>query len=616
MSYKLNKTDGTLLVDLIDGFVDTGTTNLTLIGRNYEGFGEFLNENFIKLLENFNNTASPTSPLQGQLWYDSTSQRLKVYNGTEFVVAGGPFVQQENPQMVAGDLWINNNTNQLYFFDGTDLTLAGPIYTAQQGTSGFQVASLLDIQSRTRVVLKLWVGGTLAAVVSNITFTPAPGNEIAGIVGDIKNGINLVNNDFRFYGTANSAENLITNTGELKNVSQFLPADEDGTTVGSLTIQNSNGLTIGLAQNNIQKIVGTSYINENQLLDYDWKVRVRSSGAGSLITDAITVISSNQRVGIFQDNPAYNLDVTGNCRITGDLIVEGSKTSLDITTLRVEDKNIELAITDGSTLEPRSELDDAGMIVRATGDDIKFTYELATNTWKSTESINLRDTRDYKINGTSVLSADRLHNGILYANGLVQVGTLEYLDVDSVNIDGSTITVSSGPLQLESAGAISVNAQKISGVADPTLDQDVATKIYVDTLVDSEPVLFSLDITGLSNAQIALIINDLFPASGKELGVEAKIHTVSYSGVVEAINVTVTTVPADSSGTLNVELVAVDSNGTQNESAVKSIAYNNANPATGTVTLNTTRGLKRFTVQSGPSGNEWVFDTDLVSSVL
>src|SRR6056300_1558987 len=112
MSYKLNKTDGTLLVDLIDGFVDTDTTNLTLIGRNYSGFGEFLNENFIKLLENFSNSAAPTSPLKGQLWYDSTEQRLKIYNGNDFVVAGSPFVQADNPQMVAGDLWINNLTKQ------------------------------------------------------------------------------------------------------------------------------------------------------------------------------------------------------------------------------------------------------------------------------------------------------------------------------------------------------------------------------------------------------------------------------------------------------------------------------------------------------------------------
>ena len=53
MAYKLNKTDGTLLVDLIDGTIDTNSTSLTLVGRNYSGYGEAFNENFISLLESF-----------------------------------------------------------------------------------------------------------------------------------------------------------------------------------------------------------------------------------------------------------------------------------------------------------------------------------------------------------------------------------------------------------------------------------------------------------------------------------------------------------------------------------------------------------------------------------
>ena len=46
MSYKINKTDGTLLVDLVDGRIDTDSTDVTLFGKNYTGYGEFLNENF------------------------------------------------------------------------------------------------------------------------------------------------------------------------------------------------------------------------------------------------------------------------------------------------------------------------------------------------------------------------------------------------------------------------------------------------------------------------------------------------------------------------------------------------------------------------------------------
>ena len=53
MSYKINKTNGDLLVELTDGIIDITSTDITLVGRNYKGIGEAFNENFVKIIENF-----------------------------------------------------------------------------------------------------------------------------------------------------------------------------------------------------------------------------------------------------------------------------------------------------------------------------------------------------------------------------------------------------------------------------------------------------------------------------------------------------------------------------------------------------------------------------------
>jgi hypothetical protein len=76
MSYKINQTDGTLLVDLVDGRIDEDTTDIVLVGRNYTGYGEYLNENLIRMLENFANSSAPSHPLRGQIWYDTSDGRL------------------------------------------------------------------------------------------------------------------------------------------------------------------------------------------------------------------------------------------------------------------------------------------------------------------------------------------------------------------------------------------------------------------------------------------------------------------------------------------------------------------------------------------------------------
>ena len=131
MAYQINKTDGTIVATVADGQVDQLSTDLTLIGKNYSGFGEALNENFIKLLENFASTTRPTHPIRGQIWFDVAELKLKVYSGTGFQPVSSATISNTQPSNLGvGDLWFNDVDRQLYFFDGTNTILLAPAYSA------------------------------------------------------------------------------------------------------------------------------------------------------------------------------------------------------------------------------------------------------------------------------------------------------------------------------------------------------------------------------------------------------------------------------------------------------------------------------------------------------
>jgi hypothetical protein len=618
MSYQLNKTDGTLLLDLIDGQLDTSSTNLTLVGRNYSGYGEYFNENFIKLLENFNSTAAPSNPLTGQLWWDSTEQRLKVFDGTVWKSSGGPIVQNTRPQMVAGDLWIDNLNNQVYAFDGTDLMLMGPQYTESQGKSGFEIGSILDSQSRSRTVTYLYSGGILSAVISNIEFTPQFAQRITGLVtasnpnGIIKVGMNIIDTaNFKFRGTSDSANALVTAGGVVRAADSFLPSTANGITTGTLTIQNSGGLTIGLSQNNVQKVVGPKFYIENQLTDHDLSLRVKSSSFGAISVDAIYIDASTARVGIFTTNrlPEYTLDVEGDLRVTGDLVVEGSRVALDVQTLRVEDKIIEIGVLNDSTELTDAQADLSGISVNSSNGSKDILWKNATNAFTSNVNFDLLNTSStFKIGGIDKLTNDTLVN-VTKALDLDRIGTLTQLQVDEIAIDGKTITstndmalVSTNGIAITAGSDINVtDAQKITGVGKAisakkaaelvvaeSIDSTVVTKIYADEEIATETIVFSMDITGLGTGAalqnaVATYLNDMYPVVTLNTNKIARIHTTSYTGA--------TVQGVDVESAKSISNIAVDSNGTQNESVVQDIVFAGAS---GTVILTPARALMTY----------------------
>lgn len=247
MTYKINKTDGSLLTEIIDSSIDQTATDITLIGKNVSGYGEFINENFIKILENFANTSQPNNPIIGQLWFDTADNRLKVYDGNGFKNGSGPIVAGTQPtNLIQGDLWIDSNENQLYFYDGTDLQLAGPVYKNTQGISGFEVETIYDVNGVPRVIVKLWVAQVLLGIFSKEVLPFTPVQEIPGFAGEINPGFNQSTlSGIKFNVTSSAADALIDPLGESRTTESFMKTYGNSLTIGSVTIQNSQPLFLG-----------------------------------------------------------------------------------------------------------------------------------------------------------------------------------------------------------------------------------------------------------------------------------------------------------------------------------------------------------------------------------
>ena len=150
MPYTVNRTNSSAepgQYTVADSVINT-ETDLSFIGKGYAGYGESIAENFLHLLENFSNTSAPSNPITGQLWWDSTNSKLKVYNGTSWLSTGGsaPYQSAEPSGISQGDMWIDSDTGQLYFHNGTQSILVGPP-AATGTTNGYTYDSILDLRA-------------------------------------------------------------------------------------------------------------------------------------------------------------------------------------------------------------------------------------------------------------------------------------------------------------------------------------------------------------------------------------------------------------------------------------------------------------------------------------
>ena len=245
MSYTVTTTAGAVIATVQDGTVNTTATSITLIGKNYAGYGIFLNENYIQHLENFSNQTPPNAPLTGQLWYDNVNDVLKVYNATNNIwkPISSSISQSTAPSnsiSVTGDIWWDTTNAQLKVYSGSAWITIGPSYTSTAGTSGAVVETILDTSSGSHVVVKFYISNSAIAILSkDSTFTPQ--TSIPGFSTLIP-GLNLISQatltGAQFTGATTGASTL----GGY-SASQFLLKDTPQTTTGALTL--GGGATIG-----------------------------------------------------------------------------------------------------------------------------------------------------------------------------------------------------------------------------------------------------------------------------------------------------------------------------------------------------------------------------------
>ena len=420
MAYTINKTDGTAITTITDGTVDN-TTSVQLFGKSFSGFGEGLNENLVKLLENSASTSAPTAPLKGELWFDTNTAQLKVYDGSAFKPTGAAKSQALAPTSPsAGDLWHDSDDDQLFVYTGSAFQLVGPVFTAGQTLSGWKIETL-GSSGGNKVVSSMYAGNTRVAILSKETFTPSvtqtgfasikAGITLNSTLGAVFDGTNTQASQIDVSSTSNTSSTVIAG-------GNFLRTDAADTTTGALTVDTNGGVIIGDAQELSITVSSNDVTIAQTSEDKDLKFTVNDGG---------TTKTPLQLTGA-----DGGVDITGDLTIVGNLNVSGAYnyTSSNI----VEHSDTFLKVNAGGSEA------DAGLIVE-TGDtdDARLFYDVSANQWVAGQAqtysalLRLSDlTDDGDANkGTKPLTTDS-------STGDLKVTTLTLAAVGSAIAVGNT----------------------------------------------------------------------------------------------------------------------------------------------------------------------------------
>ena len=601
MAYQINKKDGTIVATVADGQIDDRSVDITLIGKNYSGFGEIFNENLVKILENFADTVQPDHPLRGQIWFDSSESKLKVYNGISFVPVSSATISSTQPSTLAtGDLWYDDVGEQLFFFDGTSAILLAPAYNSSQSISGLRVDTILDTLNQTRVITSLYNNGILLGIFAKDSFTPK--TAIVGYTGNIEPGFNVGTlANFKIRATCTNSDSL---GGSL--ATKYVRTDTANVLEQLLQINADSGLLLGSAQQGKLFVTNGNLNLSNSSSKKNITISVNRDGDQE---NAIVINSDARTIGLYPTITSSTVNLGGDLVINGNLTVEGTTTTLNTSIFTVEDKNIIIANVTNPT---NSTADGAGITIKGTTDKI-IAYSNTFNWLDVSETLNLSSGKAVYIGGTKVIDGNSLGAAITSIPGVTAFGTQNVVNVGpgippvtQMRLENHRIsTVSSNyDIELEPDGTgnvVLIGSPKITGLANPTSAQDAATKEYTDNRIESRPLIFSIDLSdGKSNTYIvASILDNLAPVGEYRAGTYARILCSLISNNAQSLEINALP-PALSTAAFLTNL-----------SGSSSLAITNISFPTATITaasISVTRIIKLFQIVGGV----WAWQSDTV----
>ena len=389
MAYIVNKFSGAQLIVLEDGTIDT-STSLGLVGRNYVGYGETQNENFVFLLENFANESPPSRPLQGQIWFNTTTNLTYAYDGATWSPIGAAVLSATAPtESNAGALWLDTTANQLKIYTGSAWTLIGPEVVAGFGSTRARATSLDDSVGNPRPVVILETDGIAFAICTAQAFTINSSNSVVGFENNLIAGINLSS-------TAKVKGDITGNAGSADRLST-------ARTINGVPFDGQQNVTIKSSTTN--KLVKGTYIQGS---DFDGSTEITWSVDATSSNTIGKIVARNSEGGFSAGTISANL--IGN--VIGNVTAESGTSTFNV---------VQANTFIGATL---------------TGNANSAT-QLATP--RQINGVNFNGTSDITVTVAADTLTGNTLNSTIIQSSLQQLGTLVNLNVtdSGVNIGSS-----------------------------------------------------------------------------------------------------------------------------------------------------------------------------------